>query len=52
MYYISDNVKKLEESTRNAGFDFGYIHTGPVIRREDVFARLSIDERRKQLFKM
>lgn len=49
---ISDNVKKLEESTRNSGFDFEYIHTGPVIRREDVFVGLSIDERRKLLFKM
>ena len=36
----------------NSGFDFEYIHTGPVIRREDVFSGLSIDERRKLLFKM
>ena len=49
---LSDNVKKLEDSTRNSGCDFEYIHTGPVIRREDVFASLSIDERRKLLFKM
>lgn len=49
---IATNVKKLEDSTKNSGFDFEYIHTGPVIRREDVFAGLSIDERRKLLFKM
>ncbi len=49
---IASNVKKLEDSTRNSGFDFEYIHTGPVIRREDVFSGLSIDERRKLLFKM
>lgn len=49
---IITNVKKLEESTRNSGLDIEYIHTGPVIRREDVFAGLSIDERRKLLFKM
>ncbi len=49
---IASNVKKLEESTKNSGFAFEYIHTGPVIRREDVFAGLSIDERRKLLFKM
>ena len=49
---IALNVKKLEDSTKNSGFDFEYIHTGPVIRREDVFSRLSIDERRKLLFKM
>ena len=49
---IASNAKKLEDSTRNSGFDFEYIHTGPVIRREDVFSGLSIDERRKLLFKM
>ena len=49
---IASNVKKLEDSTKNSGFDFEYIHTGPVIRREDVFFGLSIDERRKLLFKM
>lgn len=49
---ITSNVKKLEDSTKNSGFDFEYIHTGPVIRREDVFSRLSIDDRRKLLFKM
>lgn len=49
---IASNVKKLEDSTKNSGFDFEYIHTGPVIRREDVFGGLSIDERRKLLFKM
>ena len=35
---ISSNVKKLEDSTKNSGFEFEYIHTGPVIRREDVFS--------------
>ena len=49
---ISNDVKKLEESTRNAGFDFEYIHTGPVIRREGVFSLLSIDDRRKLIYKM
>lgn len=49
---IASNVKKLEDNTKNSGFDFEYIHTGPVIRREDVFFGLSIDERRKLLFKM
>lgn len=49
---ISPNVSKLEESVRNAGFDFEYIHTGPVIRREEVFKNYSMDERRKLLYKM
>ena len=49
---IEDEVSKLEESVRSSGFDVEYIHTGPVIRREEVFARYSIDERRKLLYKM
>jgi len=51
-YDMTNQVKKLENSTRNAGFDFEYIHTGPVIRREGVFATLSIDDRRKLIYKM
>ena len=49
---IDSQVAKLEEGVKVSGFDVEYIHTGPVIRREDVFARYSIDERRKLLYKM
>ena len=49
---IEEQVSKLEESVRSSGFDVEYIHTGPVIRREEIFARYSIDERRKLLYKM
>lgn len=49
---IEKQVSKLEESVRASGFDVEYIHTGPVIRREEVFERYSIDERRKLLYKM
>lgn len=49
---IEEQVSKLEESVRDSGFDVEYIHTGPLIRREEVFARYSIDERRKLLYKM
>lgn len=49
---IERQVLKLEESIRISGFEVEYIHTGPVIRREDVFKRYSIDERRKLLYKM
>ena len=51
-YDIENHVKKLKESTRDSGFDFEYIHTGPVIRREGIFALLSIDDRRKLIYKM
>lgn len=40
---IDQQVSKLEESVRMLGFDLEYIHTGPLIRREEVFARYSID---------
>lgn len=49
---IDLQVAKLEESIKISGFDVEYIHTGPVIRREEVFGRYSIDERRKLLYKM
>lgn len=51
-YSIDQQVLKLEESIKVSGFDVEYIHTGPVIRREEVFAKYSIDERRKLLYKM
>lgn len=41
---IGRQVENLEESVRTAGFDVEYIHTGPVIRREE--KRLSRSEER------
>jgi len=49
---ISKEIEKLEESMRASGFGVEYIHTGPVIRREQIFANYSIEERRKLLYKM
>ena len=49
---ISGEVSRLEQGVHEAGFDIEYIHTGPVIRREDIFAALTIGERRKLLYKM
>ncbi len=49
---ISEEIHKLKESLRMAGFHLEYIHTGPVIRREEVFSGYSIDERRKLLYKL
>ncbi len=51
-YDISNQVKKLEKSTKDSGFNLEYIHTGPVIRREGIFSSLSIDDRRKLIYKM
>ena len=49
---IDSQVSKLENSVKASGFDVEYIHTGPVIRREEIFSEYSIDERRKLLYKM
>ena len=49
---ISDDVKKLEESTRGAGFDVEYIHSGLLIRKEEVFSNYSLDERRQLIYKI
>ena len=48
---ISEEIKKLEDSVRLSGMDIEYIHTGPVIRRENVFANYSMDDRRKLLYR-
>ena len=49
---ISKEIEKLEESMRISGYNLEYIHTGPVIRREQVFENYSMEERRKLLYKM
>lgn len=49
---ISKEIAKLEESIHSSGFNLEYIHTGPVIRREQIFANYSLEERRKLLYKM
>ena len=49
---ITTNIQHLEESVSNSGFQLDYIHTGPVIRREEIFDSYTIDERRKLIYKM
>lgn len=49
---ISFDVSKLEESVKNSGWNIEYVHTGPIIRREGIFANYSIDERRGLIYKM
>ena len=49
---ISKEIEKLEESMKISGFDLEYIHTGPVIRREQIFSTYPMEERRKLLYKM
>ena len=49
---ISSDVCKLENSVSSSGFNIEYIHTGPLIRREDIFYNYTINERRQLLYKM
>ena len=47
---VNDEVVQLENSIKAKGFNFDYIHTAPLIRREKPFHDLSIDERRQLLY--
>lgn len=49
---ISRQISKLEGSIKNDGFNIEYIHTGPIIRREEGFKNYSVDERRSLLYKI
>ena len=49
---IQSDIVKLEQSLLISGAGIEYIHTGPVIRREDVFKEMSLGERRKLLYKL
>ena len=49
---ITEDTKKLEQSMKDSGWNIEYIHTGPVIRRENGFTDYSIDERRSLIYKM
>lgn len=49
---INNDVHMLEESTRKAGFDVEYIHSGLLIRKEEVFKNYSLDERRQLIYKI
>lgn len=49
---ISEALEKYDEAIKATGTGIEYVHTGPIIRREDVFENLTIDERRKLLFKL
>ena len=51
-YNIDNEVTQLEQSLSQSGTGIEYIHTGPVIRREDIFKNLSLDDRRKLIYKI
>lgn len=47
---ITPEIKKLEENVRLLKHSIEYIHTGPIIRKEDIFQSYSLDERRKMIY--
>ena len=47
---ITENIARLKQWLSDAGINDEYIHTHPIIRKEDPYHNLSIDERRKILF--
>lgn len=48
--YIKDEIKKLEESLKYVDENH-ILHTGPLIRREEDYSEMTIDERKKILMK-
>ncbi|MBQ8162442.1 MAG: DUF3800 domain-containing protein [Clostridia bacterium] len=49
---ISDPINKLEIDLTNRGLPNHCVHTGPIIRRENEYEFMSIDERRRILNSM
>ena len=47
---ISQEIKRLDERIHLLNYGIEYIHTGPIIRKEDVFRHYSLDERRRMLY--
>lgn len=49
---IKKQVKYLESSLLDNGFNIDYIHTAPIIRREDCFVNYTLDERRSLIYRI
>lgn len=44
---ISENIKSLESHLHNLNFDFKAVHTGPIIRREEIYKNMTMEERKR-----
>jgi len=49
---IKKQADYLENNLKENGFFLDYIHTAPIIRRENVFENYSLDERRSLIYKI
>lgn len=44
---ISENIKSLEGHLHNLNFDYSAVHIGPIIRREEIYKTMLMEERKK-----
>ena len=44
---ISENIKTLENHLRNLDFDYKAVHTGPIIRREEIYKDMQMEDRKR-----
>ena len=49
---ISNEIKILDDNLKRIDKRIEYIHTGPIIRKEAIFEKYSLDERRQMIYKM
>ena len=47
---ISSLISKLDEALHTMNFNIEYFHTGPIIRKEDIFQNYTLDDRRRMLY--
>ena len=44
---ITENIKSLENHLHNLNFEYEAVHTGPVIRREEVYRNMLMEDRKR-----
>ena len=44
---ISENIKSLGTHLHNLGFDYSAVHTGPIIRREEIYETMLMEDRKR-----
>ncbi len=44
---ISENIQTLESQLHNLNFDYRAVHVGPIIRREEIYKNMLMEERKR-----
>ena len=47
MINISENIESLDRHLHNLKFDYNAVHTGPIIRREEIYKTMLTEERKR-----